>query len=127
MEINAGVFQGLTWDEIESTLPAETVGWRSQDPDYRIPGGESRHDVMSRAGAAFETIREANYRQAIVVAHGGSLSAGFKALLDIPPRRNPFTLSNGSISTLAWEREVKLLTLNETAHLHGVDSGNGDL
>jgi probable phosphoglycerate mutase len=127
MEINAGIFQGHCWTEIDEKFPQEAAQWRSGDPDYRIPDGESRRDLMVRSSAALRAIRQAGYRCAIVVAHGGSLSAAFKALLEIPAKRNPFTLSNGSISTLVWESECKLLALNQTAHLHGLVSGAGDL
>jgi broad specificity phosphatase PhoE len=127
MEIHAGMFQGYTWEEIDRQFPDESVRWRSQDADYRIPGGESRRDLTTRAREAFCAIREAGYRQAIVVAHGGSLSAAFKALLDIPAGRNPFSLGNGSISTVVWEKDFRLLSLNETGHLREATSGGGDL
>lgn len=127
MEINAGIFQGHTWPEINERFSAEAARWRSQDPDFRIPGGESRRDVMTRARQAFCSLREAGYRQAVVLAHGGSLSAALKSLLDIPAEHNPFTFSNGSISTIAWENEFKLLSLNETSHLHHATSGDGEL
>ncbi len=127
MEINAGVFQGHVWHELDEHFPEEAARWRSQDPDFRIPGGESRRDVMLRTAAAFHAIREAGYARAIVVAHGGSLSAAFKSLLDIPASRTPFELGNGTISTIHWKKEFKLLTLNETAHLHGLISTGGDL
>jgi broad specificity phosphatase PhoE len=51
-EINAGMFQGLHWDEIEHLHPAEAVHWKAQQPDFVIPGGESRRQLMSRARAA---------------------------------------------------------------------------
>jgi broad specificity phosphatase PhoE len=127
MEIHAGLFQGHTWDEIDAKFPAESVRWRSQDPDYRIPGGESRRDIMLRTREAFCAMREAGYRQALVVAHGGSLTAAFKALLEIPAERNPFSLLNGSLSTALWDKDFKLLTLNETSHLREVSAGVGDL
>lgn len=127
MEINAGIFQGHTWEEIDARFPGESRHWRSANPDYRIPGGESRRDVMTRTAAAFEEIREAGYRQALIVAHGGSLAAAFKALLQIPAERNPFSLANGSISTANWEKDFRLLTLNETGHLIEAHSGNGEL
>jgi broad specificity phosphatase PhoE len=127
IEINAGVFQGLCWHEIDERFPEASAGWRSQDPDFRIPGGESRRDLMLRGREALTAIREAGYRQAIVVAHGGSLSAAFKALLEIPAERNPFTLANGSISTVMWEKDFKLLSLNETGHLRDALSGDGEL
>ncbi len=127
MEINAGVFQGLCWEEIDERFPAAAARWWSHDPDFRIPEGESRRDVMHRAGEAFQSIREGGYRHAVVVAHGGSLAAALKALLEIPAARNPFSLGNASISTLVWEKEVKLMGLNEMSHLHDLMSGGGDL
>ncbi|MEX0676358.1 MAG: histidine phosphatase family protein [Pirellulales bacterium] len=127
MEINAGIFQGHCWAEIDERFPEDAARWRSGDPDYRIPDGESRRDLMLRSAAAFRAIRQFDYRCAIVVAHSGSLSAAFKTLLEIPAGRNPFALSNGSVSEAAWESEFKLLSLNETAHLDGLFSGGGDL
>ena len=127
MEINAGIFQGLSWEEIEQKHPAEAARWKTQDPEFRIPGGESRWDVMQRAADAFRAIREAGHRQVAIVAHGGLLSAAFKVLLEIPARLNPFSLDNGSISKLAWDREVKLLSLNAIDHLHGLHHGGMDL
>ena len=107
MEINAGIFQGLTWSEINDRYAAEAARWKTQDPDFRIPQGESRRDVMLRAGPRL-TRSVAGHRPVVVLAHGGSLSAGLESLLGIPPQRNPFTLANGSISTLIWESEVRL-------------------
>lgn len=127
MEIHAGIFQGLAWNEIDDRFPEESRRWRSQDPDYRIPGGESRRDLMARTGEAFCAIRERGYRQAIVVAHGGSLSAAFKSLLQIPAERNPFSLANCSISTAHWEKDFRLISLNETGHLRDVLSGDSEM
>ena len=118
---------GARLERIEARYPAEAARWRTQDPDFRIPDGESRRDVMQRAEAAFAAIREAGHREAAVVAHGGLLSAAVKVLLGIPAERNPFTLNNGSISKLAWDKDVKLLSLNQVDHLHGAKGGGGDL
>lgn len=116
-EINIGVFQGLLAAEIGDVHPEATARWRSGDPDFRIPGGESRRDLMQRAGAALEAIRAKSFRHVAVVAHGGVLAAALKSLLGVPAERNPFMLYNGSISRLEWESQVKLMTLNQTDHL----------
>lgn len=116
-EINIGVFQGTLAAELSDRFPQEAARWRSQDPDYRIPGGESRRDLMLRAEAAFREIHESGLRQVAVVAHGGVLAAALKALLQVPAERNPFMLYNGSISMLEWDGQVKLMTLNQTDHL----------
>jgi broad specificity phosphatase PhoE len=127
MEINAGIFQGHSWHELDEKFPQEAARWKSHDPDYQIPGGESRRQLMIRTGDAFRAIREAGYAHVIVVAHGGSLSAALKSLLGVPAERSPFELRNGSICRIEWNKEFKLLTLNETAHLHGLESAGGDL
>lgn len=130
-ELNAGVFQGLRKDELNAAHPAALAGWRSQDPDFRIPGGESRRDLMIRGQAAFEEIRSRPHRRAIVVSHGGLLAGMLKALLGIPAQRNPFALYNGSISVLDWSGSLKLRTLNQTEHLQAFDcdlqTSTGDL
>jgi probable phosphoglycerate mutase len=127
MEINAGIFQEHTWPEINEKYPDMAAKWRTSDPDFRIPGGESRRDVMTRAGAAFDAIHKGGHKTVVVMAHGGSLSAGLKYLLGIPAERNPFSFSNGSISTLTWDSEIKLHTLNDVGHLRNLMSGDGDL
>jgi len=119
-EINAGIFQGLLWAEIEAKFPAEAGPWRQQQPDFVIPGGESRQALMVRGLAVFESIRERPFRRVAVVSHGGILAGALKALLRIPAEVNPFSLYNASISKLAWEGRIKLLTLNQLDHLHAV-------
>lgn len=127
MEIHAGVFQGLTWPEIERLHPEAARSWKSRDPEFRIPDGESRAEVQKRGRAVFAELREAPYKRVLVVAHGGLLSAAFRGLLEIPPRLHPFTLDNGSISRLAWDDDVKLLSLNETCHLAELRTEGADL
>jgi probable phosphoglycerate mutase len=128
-EINIGVFQGVLVSEIGERYPHETASWRSQDPDFRIPGGESRRELMRRSEAALRAVRDTEYHQVAIFAHGGVLAAALKALLGVPAERNPFTLYNGSISQLEWAGQrdwadprdwagqVKLITLNQTDHL----------
>jgi probable phosphoglycerate mutase len=130
-EINAGVFQGVLWSEIEQHSPDLAARWRAQDPDFVIPGGESRRALAERGRAALEAIHAAGHRQAIVVAHGGVLAGALKSLLGIPMETNPFSFYNASISKLAWDRRIKLLTLNQLDHLAaaGLDESDstGDL
>ena len=118
MEIDVGIFQDHLHSEVADRYPSETARWRASDPDYRIPNGESRRDLMIRGRAAFEMIRESGHDQVAVISHGGLFAAAFKSLLQIPAGRNPFPLFNASISQLVWAGEPKLLTLNQVDHLH---------
>jgi probable phosphoglycerate mutase len=116
-EINIGIFQGTLAAELADRFPQEATRWRSQDPDFRIPGGESRRDLMLRAQAAFDDILASGHRQVVVVAHGGVLAAALKSLIGVPAERNPFMLYNGSISMLEATGQIKLMTLNQIDHL----------
>lgn len=120
-ELNAGVFQGLLIAELSEKFPAEAALWRSKDPDFCIPEGESRRDLMNRGQAALLSLRDRGFSEVVVVSHGGLLTCAFKALLQIPADRNPFTLYNASISTLEFLDEVHLLTLNSLEHLKFAD------
>lgn len=130
-ELHAGVFQGLRKEELPDRHPEALIRWRSQDPDFRIPGGESRRDLMQRGEAAFADVRSRNHRRAVVVSHGGLLAGAFKALIGVPAERNPFSLFNASISEIDWTGQAKLRTLNQTEHLRaaGFDlrTSTGDL
>ena len=116
-ELNAGVFQGLLWGEIEARYPNDFALWRGEQPDVAIPQGESRRDLMIRGAAALRSIRETPFRRVAVIAHGGILAAALKLLLQVPAELNPFNLYNASISRVAWDKSPKLLTLNELDHL----------
>ena len=116
-EIHAGIFQGLLWEEVESKFADAARPWREQQPDFAIPGGESRRALMERGRAVFEAIRETSFRRVAVVSHGGILAAALKSLLRIPAEVNPFSFYNASISMLAWNDRIKLLTLNQLEHL----------
>ena len=111
------------FDELATRYPQEADLWSAQEPDFVIPNGESRRQLMNRAGQAFEDLFASGYERVAVVAHGGSLSAAFKAVLGIAADRNPFNFYNASISQLEHTARIRLLTLNETRHLDALDEG----
>jgi len=132
MEIDAGIFQELVWSEIVERYPQEAAHWKSRDPDYRIPGGETRRELMQRGREAFESLLATGYLETVVVAHGGLLSAVLKSLLEVPDPLHPFRLYNCSISRVVWNGEdIELRSLNEVAHLHDISANakthGGDL
>lgn len=130
-EIHAGVFQGKLWHDLEAEYPQAAAAWKSLDPDFRIPDGETRRELCERGRSAMEAICAAGHEHVAVVAHGGLLTATFKALLEIPPRLDPFRLLNCSINQLGWDTQFRLLSLNEAEHLREVNAGHavgsGDL
>lgn len=130
MEIDAGVFQNQLRAELPDLYPEAYRHWLGGDPDFAIPGGESRRALMVRGGDVLQAIYRAGHGHAAVVTHGGLLSAALKFLLDIPAHRHPFRVENGSISRIEWSDDhgVKVLSINETHHLRHVGlAGSGDL
>jgi len=129
-EIDVGIFQGRLRGDLEKDHAEALVRWLSGDPDYVIPGGESRRQLARRGVAAFEDIRRSGHEQAVVVAHGGVLVSTIKSLLGIPLPDPPLALENCSISTLAWHGDgrVEMLALDRVEHLAAVGhGGTGDL
>lgn len=120
-EINVGVFQGMLWSEVREQHPEFAEKWASQDPDYVIPQGESRRQLMLRGAEVLQHIHDQGHQQVAVVAHGAILSAAFKALFGIPVELNPFSLHNASITKIKWDGEFRLKTFNHIQHL--VDAG----
>ncbi len=129
-EIDVGIFRDKLRSELEVLYPDELAKWISGDPDYAIPGGESRRQLAQRGREALQSIALADHRHAVVVAHGGVLVAGVKALLGIPLQEPPLALQNGSITTLLFDAEGRadVVALDQVDHLAEVGRGGiGDL
>ena len=127
-EIHVGVFQDHLHEELSTLFPAEYEQWTSGDPDFVIPGGESRRQLMDRAYAVFQAICDTGAERVAIVSHGSTLSAALKVLMGIPAHHHPFCFHNAAISRLEWSsRSTKLITFNEIAHLGHVGlAGYGD-
>lgn len=128
-EINVGIFQGKVHAELERDYPVEIARWRSEEMDYAVPGGESRRQILSRGRAAFEAIIAEGRENVVVVSHGRILTTTIKALLGMPLTEPPFSLQNGSITTLSYhEGKFELIALDRIDHLRDIGlSGSGDL
>ncbi|MFM7521613.1 MAG: histidine phosphatase family protein [Planctomycetota bacterium] len=133
-ELHAGIFEGHLWADLAVRFPAELAAWQAGDPDYVIPGGESRGALAARGRAALESLALRPARTIVVVAHGGLLTAALgslvgnaDALLAAAVTR-PFTrlpaLANGSLTLLRWPGP-QLEAFNDTGHLAAVASPGG--
>ncbi len=129
-EIHAGIFQDKRRCDVEQLYPEETAHWVSEDPDYAIPGGESRRQLLHRGTTAFRDIARCGHAHVAVIGHGRLLVVTLKGLLDIAPVEPPFSLQNGSITRLAanGDGRFELLSLDDVDHLAAVGFGSdGDL
>jgi alpha-ribazole phosphatase/probable phosphoglycerate mutase len=71
-EVHAGVWEGLTWEELQDRYPTE---WQARLDDivhYRIPDGESFHDAARRVRPELARLLAAHPGENVaLVAHGG--------------------------------------------------------
>jgi broad specificity phosphatase PhoE len=71
-ELNIGVWEGLTWQEIQSGWPEEWQARLADLVNYRVPQGENLLDVEARVMPVIKEIVERHKGQELlVVGHGG--------------------------------------------------------
>ena len=88
-EIDAGVCDGMTYDEIAETMPQEYDGRQIDKFRYRYPRGESYQDVIQRLEPViFELERER--RPVLIIGHQAVLRALYAYMMDRPPNECPF-------------------------------------
>jgi 2,3-bisphosphoglycerate-dependent phosphoglycerate mutase len=113
-EQNLGILQGLTRNDFKLQFPKEYSQFISNNPDYRIPEGESIRERFSRCINYIEEISKIHRGKSIlIVTHGGALTSFIQKALSIPlTQKRTFSLLNGSINifsiseTMEWRLEV---------------------
>lgn len=96
-----GIFEGMTVDEIRQRHPREYARWRSRDPEYALPGGESLLQVRERVSRVLEGVAARGAARVIAVTHGGVLDAVYRITCGIAedvPR--DWVLRNASINAI---------------------------
>jgi probable phosphoglycerate mutase len=124
-ERHFGVGEGMTYEEVDRAYPGAFARVRSVDPDFVIPGGESRRQFHERVRAAFDSLAAAHAgRTVVVVTHGGVLATFFRHVHDIPlDVAHPIAITNASYNVLhhdgaRWSVEA----WSDRAHLEGGES-----
>lgn len=87
-EIAAGDCDGMTYDEIKTTMPREYEARTKDKFDYRYPRGESYRDVIRRLEPVIVEL-ERERSPVLIVAHQAVLRALYAYLMDRPPRECP--------------------------------------
>jgi probable phosphoglycerate mutase len=121
-ERHFGVGEGMTYDEVDRAYPGAFARIRNVDPDFVIPGGESRRQFHQRVVSAMDSLAFAHEgRTIVVVTHGGVLATFFRHVHDIPlDVAHPISITNGSYNVLAHDgSRWTVQTWSDNAHLDG--------
>ncbi|WP_078695832.1 histidine phosphatase family protein [Caloramator quimbayensis] len=69
-EIDFGIFEGLSYKDIEKKYPKEYEKWNTDYLNYRFINGESLMDVFERACDFLRSV-DKNNKRILIVTHGG--------------------------------------------------------
>jgi broad specificity phosphatase PhoE len=126
IEVDFGLFEGLTAEEIRARHPEEFKRWNANRlaADYAYPGGESRAAFSARVARGVERMLDLLHRDrdtddgtALVVAHRGVIRAIARSLAGVDP-----AIELASISILRHEGRWLADLLDSTDHLAQIPS-----
>ena len=124
-EVDFGLFEGLTADEIRLRYPAEFERWSRTglDTAFTYPGGESRAAFRSRVERGLTRMlrmwdegEAPGDGSALVVAHRGVIRTIVRALVGVEP-----VIELGSINILDRAGRWRVRDLDITSHLEGLE------
>ena len=118
-----GVFEGLSYDEINQRWPDQAARWRKREPDFRAEGGESLRQFFERSVGTVSRLAALHPGETIaIVSHGGVMDCLYRAATRIPldaPRS--WQLGNASINRLLYTPQG--FTLIGWSDDHHLDDG----
>jgi probable phosphoglycerate mutase len=116
-----GRFEGMSFAEIEATLPEDARRWRERDPEFEPEGGgESLLTFRDRVTRTASAIAARHPGELVVlVAHGGVMDVLYRAAtrqeLQAP---RTWQLGNAAINRMLWTPEgFSLVGWSDIAHL----------
>lgn len=120
-----GHLEGMSFAEIESTLPEDAKRWRERDPEFEPVGGESLLTFRDRVTRVAAELAARHPGQLVaLVAHGGVMDVLYRAAtrqeLQAP---RTWQLGNAAINRMLWTPEgFSLVGWSDIAHLAADDT-----
>lgn len=71
IEVNFGIFENMTWEEMRENHLEETENWISLRHKYKFPQGESYDDIINRVSGFFDHVPD----NSVVVTHFGVIQS----------------------------------------------------
>ena len=120
-ERHFGMFQGMKFDDAKAKYPDIFARYRGQEPDFRIPEGETWREFISRIKDTLEEIGE-GYRgkTCALFTHGAVVGYFFAYQLGffMEPGDLTYKVANGSFTKYLYrEGKFVLLSFGDTHHM----------
>jgi probable phosphoglycerate mutase len=118
-----GIFEGLSFAEVDARWPAQAARWRRRDPDFGAEGGETLRGFRERlVGAVLRLAAGHAGEQIVLVTHGGALDLLYREAtrlaLDAP---RTWPLANAAINRLLHaDQGLVLVGWGDVGHLDGL-------
>ena len=115
-----GVFEGLTFTEVEERWPQQSRRWRAREPAFAPDGAESLQQFSARCVGSAERLAARHPGQTVVlVAHGGVMDCLYRAATRAPLQAaRSWLLGNATINRLLYTAQgFTLVGWNDTGHL----------
>jgi probable phosphoglycerate mutase len=115
-----GHLEGMSFAEIEATLPEDAKRWRERDPEFEPEGGESLLAFRDRITQVASELAARHPGELVtLVAHGGVMDVLYRAAtrqeLQAP---RTWQLGNAAINRMLWTPEgFSLVGWSDIAHL----------
>ncbi len=110
-EIDFGLWEGLTFAEIEATSPEMVSAWCRNEPDFCFPEGEKMVDFYRRIESFTKKIQALENGKILIVAHGGVIRHLLCTFLNLSFNHYLcFQIDCGKVSVLELYSEGGILT-----------------
>lgn len=119
-EINFGVWEGLTFEEIQRDYPEQLKIWQERPQDLRIQDGETFSFIKEKAVATVHQIMQEHPGGTVAfVSHGGTIAALICGLLEEPLAMMwKYRQNNTAVNILLKKGDkYKIELLNDASHL----------
>lgn len=83
-ERDFGIFDGLSYQQVEATYPEKLKTYLEQPFDYALPEAESFKAFQNRIQQAWQALIESDTESVLLVTHGGPLRLILQSILNLP-------------------------------------------
>ncbi len=122
IEINGGVWEGVSWNELPQRFPDEAEAWNKRPHEFAPQGGEPMRDVYNRMWEAVTDIVRNNPGKTVCIASHGCAIRNFLCRAMNKPIEQLNEVGwcdNTAVSIIDFDEQMnsKVVLMNDASHL----------